>query len=282
MIRLFCSIVLILVTGLALLPAHADSEENPLETGSYSSDLDIKLGAGGIQAPAFLGSETHRKQLLPLIDVTFDRRFYLGSSRTSIGGGVGAYLYNERDLAWSVGLSGSQARKESFAPEIAGMGDRPGGTSLDSGLLWKHSIFRLSAGAAFGLRTGQGGTLRLSAGIGHLFDMRWLAILGVNAQIVNREENNYDYGISAVQAATRAALIAAGDPRLRPGEAGPFTAAGGLQSTGLGATLTYLFDRHWSLTAFGGVSKLKGSVLQSPLVRTDRGEALGLFLGYHF
>lgn len=279
--RLLCSLALLAISC-SMPPAHADSEENPLETGSYTSDLDLKLGAGGIEAPAFLGSETRRKLLLPLVDVTFAKRFYLGSSRTGLGGGAGVYLYNERDLAWSVGVSGSQRREESFAPELAGMGDRPGGASIDSGLLWKQGIFRLSAGVAFGLHAGQGNSLKLGAGIGHLFDMRWLATFGLNAQIVNRQENNYDYGIDATQAAARAALIAAGDPRLRPGEAGPFTATGGLQSIGLGTSLTYLFDRHWSLTAFGGVSKLQGSALQSPLVRTDRGEALGLFLGYHF
>ncbi len=282
MTRRFWSAALFLALSCPLLPAHADSEEDPLEAGSYSSELDIKLGVGGIETPAFLGSETRRKLLLPLIDVTFDRRFYLGSSRTGIGAGAGVYIYNDRDLAWSMGISGAQRREERFAPELAGMGDRSGSARVDTGLLWKHDVFRLSAGVSAGLGSGQGAVLKFGAGVGHLFDMRWLASVGVNVQIVNRKQNNYDYGISDTQAAARAALIAAGDPRLEPGEAGPFTAAGGLQSTSLGASLTYLFDRHWSVTAFGGVSKLQGSALDSPLVRTDRGESLGLFLGYHF
>jgi outer membrane scaffolding protein for murein synthesis (MipA/OmpV family) len=269
----------------ALVSSAALADDLPTlsdNSGTPSDSNDFKLGGGGIETPAYLGSEARRKLIVPLFSATFAGKYYIGSSYTGIGGGVGMFLDKEPGFIWSLGLAGSQGRKEEYAPELAGMGDRPGGAYMDSGMSWRDGIFHVSGGIAVGLRGEEGSLGKIDVGIGGLIAPHWFGGFGINAVLVNAQQNNFDYGISDSQAAARAALIAAGGSTLRPGQAGPFTASGGLQRTGFGGSLSYLFDRHWSLSLFAGQAQLRGSALNSPLVSTDHGTSFGVFLAYRF
>lgn len=259
----------------------ADQVPTPAETGIPPNGDDFRFGGGGIETPAFLGSETRRKLVVPLFSATFDGKYYIGSSYTGLGGGVGMFLHKDSSMVWSLGLGGDIPRKEEYAPELQGMGDRPAGIYANSGAAWHDGIFHVSTGIAVGLRSDEGSMARVDVGIGGLIAPRWFGSFGVNATLANAQQNAYDYGISDAQAATRAALIASGASSLFPGEAGPFTPSGGWQRTGFGGVLSYLFSPNWALSAFAGQGRLRGSVLDSPLIRTNRGTTFGLFLSYH-
>lgn len=282
--RLLASLAaaLCILLGPLAQPAFADDLPGPAETGTPPDGNDFRVGGGGIETPAFLGSETRRKLIVPTFSATFAGKYYIGSSYTGLGGGVGMFLHKDSSVVWSAGLGGDFPRKEEYAPELAGMGDRSPGAYVNSGASWHDGIFHVAGGIAVGLRSAEGSMARFDLGLNGMLAPHWFAGFGVNGVIVNAQQNNYDYGISDSQAATRTALIAAGDPRLLPGEAGPYTASGGLQRTGFGGSLTYAFDHHWSLTAFAGEAQLRGSALNSPLVRTNHGSSFGLFLNYHF
>lgn len=290
-------LVVLCFGGVSLGAFADDNTQQNAGTAPASSDdgsaagNEFRLGVGGLETPAYLGSEARRKLLVPIFSATFDDRFYIGGSGNaggggaaagSIGGGVGMFLFKDREYTWTLGLGGDFPRKEDYAPELAGMGDRPVGAYIDTGLVWHPGIFHVAGDVGVGLRSGEGSRAGFDVGLGGAIAERWIANFGINALVVNAQQNFFDYGISDSQAAARATLIAAGDPRLQPGEAGPYTPAGGLQHTGFGGSLTYLIDRNWAFSLFASEAQLRGSALDSPLVRTNHGTSFGLFLSYHF
>ena len=265
--------------------AFAVGEEMTMPTdpgGLPSNGDDFRIGIGGIETPAFIGSETQRKLLVPAFSATFNGEYYVGSSYTGVGGGVGMLLDKQPGFIWSVGVAGAQSRLQDWAPELQGMGDQHAALFVNSGMSWRTGAFHVSGGIATGLRGNEGSLARIEVGLSGPIAPHWIVGVGADALAVNRQQNNFDYGINDQQAATRAALIASGSSDLIPGEAGPYTAAGGIQRTGYGVFVAYAFDKHWSLAGFWGQAQLQGSAEDSPLVRTHTGDSFGLFLSYRF
>lgn len=77
-------------------------------------------------------------------------------------------------------------------------------------------------------------------------------------------------------------MIAAGDPRLRPGEDRVWAPRGGLQEVSLGAHLDYRVDTHWRWFGITRATRLQGDAKESPLTRQADGLTFGMGFAYRF
>src|SRR5689334_25267914 len=90
----------------------------PAPAKTWSSSLGIAT----IAMPGYLGSNRYRVRTVPILQLDFKDRAYLGSSTSGIGGGVGVYMVKSSSLTWSAEVSSAGKRRESYGDGLAGMG----------------------------------------------------------------------------------------------------------------------------------------------------------------
>lgn len=254
----------------------------PEDTAPARGPWKVDLGAMLLAMPAAPGARETRVLPLPVFSAEYMNRYYLGSSRIGVGLGGGVHAFRDEHFLWDLGLGAGEARRESRADELAGMGDRSASLFGGTALRYHAGIMHGGLSVAVGLREGAGVRGTLSLGVGGRLGGRWSGGLTGYATVVNAAANSYDFGVDPGQAADRAALIAAGDPRLRTGEAREWAPAGGLQELALGAVLGYRLDARWRWFALAREARLQGDAKDSPLVRKPDELTCGLGFAYRF
>jgi len=109
---------------------------------------------------------------------------------------------------------------------------------------------------------------------------RLVATAGVGATFADGRQMRREFGVSALEATRRQALIAAGDDRLDIDEGVAYRPDGGLRHVGASLSLMYPVSQRWSVIGFGGVDRLSNEAADSPLVRRREQFMGGLGLGY--
>ena len=273
----------ILLTGLSLAAQAPDEPfRTPAGDPPQQGDWRVQLGAMALGLPRYPGSGDYRAVPLPVFNAEYKGRFYVGSSRVAVGLGGGVHAVKTEHWTWDLGLGLGEGRRESRADVLAGMGDRGPSLFAGTGLKFHAGGFHAGLTAAEGLKDEAGGRASLSFGYSAWMGGRWLGDFSVKATAADAKGMAYDYGVTADQAAARAALIASGDPRLRPGEDRAFDPRGGLESAALAGSLAYAADAHWTWFGLAQIAQLQGDAKDSPLVRNPTYGTLGVGFVYRF
>lgn len=148
-----------------------------------------------------------------------------------------------------------------------GMSDRDAWASAGARVSYREGPIQGTVGIAHGLndRTGLLAAARLD--FTRLMSTRLIATTNSTAMFADAPQMRREFGVSVAEAIRRKAIIAAGDPRLRPDEANAYRLEGGLSYIGGSVTLNYLVSPHWAVMGLGGVNWLANKAAESPLVR---------------
>ncbi len=229
--------------------------------------------------PRYPGSEHLRIVALPVVGAVYKERLNFGSSRVAIGAGLGWKAWIQGPWTFEVGLGMGERRPESRDEALAGMGNRAASLWAGGGLTWRARYGSLGLKVAQGLKDEAG--LRATLETGTFIPLRpGVALtLGAQASWGNATHLAFDFGMTPDQAARRAALLASGDRRLRPGEARVYRPEAGLREVQGSLGLSWRMEQRWRL--FGALTgtALQDKARQSPLVRKDTyvSAVLGLF-----
>ena len=274
----------------ALLPACLAAQAPDLDAGFRApageargdSGWRVDLGAMALSLPRYPGAGDSRVVPLPVFSAEYDGRLFLGSSRVAVGLGGGVHAVRTEHWTWDLGLGLGEGRKEARADVLAGMGDRRASLFAGTGLRFHAGGFHAGLKVAEGLRDEAGGRASVSVGYGAALGGRWFGDLSAGAEAADAKATAYDYGVTPDQAAARTALLASGDPRLRPGEDRAFAPGGGLARVALTGLLAFAADAHWRWFGLAQVTRLQGDALDSPLVRTPTYGTVGVGFTYRF
>jgi outer membrane scaffolding protein for murein synthesis (MipA/OmpV family) len=213
---------------------------------------------------------------LPIAQITFRNRIYLGPISGGVGAGMGAYLVRTRHLGLAAELGMSENRPADRADVLAGTADRDVLASAGASLSYQVSAFTGTLAVQQGLNDGGGALATAQLSYTRLVRDRLIATLGGGAAYASARRLRREFGVTEREASRRAALIAAGDRRLRPDEGGLYRPGTALSHAGADMSLTYIVSQHWAATAFGATTRLGDTPANSPLVR-ERQQFFGGF-----
>ena len=271
------ALVTIAALGAIPAPAGAQGAATPVR-----QPLTGFVGAAVVALPRYAGSDEHRVIAVPIGQLEYRGRVYLGGTQTSSEPGVGAHVYRGGSLTWDVGLSGAAPRRESRGDALAGMGKRAAASVATTGVAYRLGVVMATAGAAVGLGKDEGSYGTVSLGTELPVARRWVVGASTGATFADARHMAFDFGVTREQAAARSTLLAAGDQRLRGIDVGAYTPGAGLKETRTAASLSYLLTRRSRVVAFAQSTTLSGEAARSPLVRKRTGVMSGVALGYGF
>ncbi len=240
------------------------------------------VGGAVVALPRYVGSDEYRLVAVPIGQLEYRGRVYVGGSQSALGPGVGAYLLRTGSLAWDVGVTGAGARPESRGDALAGMGKRSAASFATTGVAYRLAFVQASAGVAVGLGKEQGSYGSVSLGTELPVARRWIVGASTSATVADARHMAFDFGVSGEQSAERHALLAAGDARLRGVDVGTYAPSGGVKETRSAASVAYLLTPRSRVVAFAQGSTLSGEAARSPLVRKRTGAMTGVAFGYGF
>jgi outer membrane protein len=259
-----------------LTPVGAAQQGSPPQP-----DWQVSVGALALTLPRYPGSDEYRVLPLPLVQLSYQERVFLGPSTTGFGGALGGYLVRTPRFGFALELGLLDDRPASRADALAGMEDRDLATTGGASLSYRAGPVEALVGVAAGLNDGGGllGTTRVS---GSQFAGRFMLTGSLGATFANAKQMRREFGVTPTEAATREALILAGDDRLEAGDSRAYRPGGGLRHVGAGLTVAYLLAPRWSLFGTGAVERLSDGAAESPLVRQREQWAGGLGVSYRF
>jgi outer membrane protein len=246
-------------------------------------DLDIRVDAGAISAPAFLGSKNYQVAAVPNITVKYSDKFF-----ASLQDGVGYNIVN--DNGWRIGPLAKYALARGDNGDnplkiagdktnaLRGLGNVDG--TVELGGFIEYTWMGLSIETE--LRQGVNGhnglindiNVTYTKDIHSMFynaDYPLIISLNPHATIVDSSYNEAYFGVNASQS------VHSGLPR--------YTADGGLLSYGFGMNLTVPLNKNISLTWTSDYTRVAGDAGNSPLVKLRGSESqwtLGASLSYSF
>jgi len=269
----------LLVVATVTLPLGRVAAQSAPDTSravSAPPNLSGAFGLGIAALPRYVGSDEYRTILLPVLQLEFKGRFFVGGATNAVGGGLGAHLVRTASFTWDVGLSGSERRLERRGHALAGMGDRAAASFVTSAVAYRIGGTSVSVGGALGLGEGQGNYGSVALSNERQLGSRWFGSVTGSAVVADADNMAFEFGVTPLQAATRKALRDAGDPRLLDVDVRAFAPGGGLRDTRGSAMLGYLASTRSRVLLFAHGSRLSGAAARSPLVRTSNAMVAGV------
>ena len=257
-----CVLTVLSASAMFAAPVRADGKPNTPPTG-----WSFVLGAGGLYAPDYEGSDDYEARGLPYVRVQYADWLSL-----SVPEGLKLSLVNADGFRAGVLAGYRFDRDASDNVALAGWGDIDGTAELGAFAEYKFDAIRL----AVDLRQGLSDDTGLQATASARYETR---VAGARVSIgpqVTWVDDNYSqtyFGITAAQAAASTLGYA------------PYESSGGVKSYGLGASAMVPLDDQWSLTAITSVNQLTGDAADSPIVAAEGADTqftVGLFAGYRF
>ena len=258
----------------AASPAGAQQSSDRTFTGA--------IGVAVVSIPEYAGSDEYRVLPVPVAELEYRGRVYIGGSKAGTAPGIGAHLVRNSRVTWDVGFSGEASRKEHRADALAGMGKRSAAGTAATGVALRLGFLMASAGASFGLDgdVGNQGSLSLAT---ELPVARRLSVgVRTTASFADARNMAFDFGVTREQSDTRRALAEAGDARLRGIDLSSYSPDAGMKELRAGASLSYVLTQRSRLVLFGEAASLSDEAARSPLVRERNGIRSGVALGYGF
>lgn len=268
---------IILAVGLAsALSLEVAAQEPP-----GASVWSITVGAGVVAFPKYTGSDEYRVLPLPIAQVTYRGRVFLGPSTSGVGGGLGVYAVRTSRFGLALEAGVQDSRPASRSDALAGTDDRDAVASLGASASYRAGPIEGGVGVAVGLNDGAGVLGTASLSISQPFG-RFIGTAGLSAAFADARQMRRDFGVTEGEASRRQALIDSGDQRLEPTDGRAYEPGAGLRQVGVAASLVYLLGTRWSLVGFGGVDRLSDEAASSPLVRRRDQVAGGVGLTFRF
>lgn len=265
------------------IPADPDPTRlaNAPDNAEPQDDWQIRIGAGLLYAPAFLGLEDYQLRAGPNIEIRYKDRFFV-----SFIDGAGFDLIKTGPIRAGPIVKFQQQRNEDgkgmfvigdATDVLRGLGDVPATAEAGGYVQYQAGGFSVKAE----VRKGLGGHDGLIAELGARYTTGLAGMtigerpvifsIGPRVTIVDDTYNQAYFGINTGQSA-RSGLAR-------------FNAGGGLQSYGMGGALVVPLSGNLSAAVLGGFDRLSGDAAKSPLVleRGSRNQGMiGLGLTYRF
>jgi outer membrane scaffolding protein for murein synthesis (MipA/OmpV family) len=272
-------VALLAALALAAAPRLAAAQGRAAPTGKSFAGF---AGLGVATLPRYAGSDEYRVLPLPLAQIEYKGRVYLGGSQTGVGAGLGVHLVRTRSLRWDVGFSGSESRPEKRGDALAGMGKRGAASFASTGVTYRAGLVAATAGVAVGLGDDQGtmGTAGI-AGERQL-SRRWIVGASTGVTVADAENMAFDFGVTPGQSGTRRALATAGDARLRGIDVRAYAPRSGLKQVQGSTTLGYAVTARTRAVLLAQGTYLGREAARSPLTRARTGVTTGVALAYGF
>ena len=262
MLRRLCPSILTLTAAAALL-AHAKAlpGQEP-----RASNWRIMSGAAVMVFPEYAGSDEYRALPLPITEITYRDRLYLGPSRNGLGIALGTYAVRTPQFDVAIEVGGQSDRRASRADALAGMDNRDWTAAAGASMAYRTGPLEARAGVVRGFNDGSGTlgntTLSLSRPVG-----RFIPTVGLGATFADARQMRRDFGVTPAEASRRQSLIDGGDRRLRPDEGSAYRPNGGVHHVSGTLSVIYVLSRRWAILSLGGVDGLGGDAQDSPIVR---------------
>jgi len=226
-------------------------------------DWQVEVGGAGSVQPLYAGAAKYRFQPGPDIDVRYkDLAFF------SVGEGLGVNLLQDKTYRVGVALGFDQGREADSATRLRGTGDI--GLAPTPKLFAEYVLFpvvlRADVRRALGGVDGWAGDL--SAYMPVYGTKSFFVFAGPTVAFVDDTYNRHEFGISATQ------HLRSGLPR--------YDATGGLQSAGLGSSMTWLITDHWLANTGVSAQRLLDAAAHSPLVQERLQYEAFFTVGYSF
>jgi len=245
--------------------AQAQSFDAVRLQGEPSGEGEGRVGLALIAAPRYLGSDEHRYLLFPAIDYRWKNGWFAG-----MGNGVGYRFGTSPQFQYGLRLAADFGRKENRSDALRGLGDiqaRP-----EAGAFFNvHASRELSFSSS--LRYGSGNDRKglavdLGAHYGLQLAPQWRLGSSLSATYANRNHMQGYFGITPEQSATSGYA--------------PYELGAGVRDVRLGASLTYIINLDWAVTAAVSATSLLGDAKRSPIVRDSTPVTGVLALSYRF
>lgn len=226
-------------------------------------DWQIEVGAAGALLPLYPGAGKYRFEPGPDIDVRYkDEAFF------STGEGLGVNLFSGKTYRVGAALGVDIGREADSATRLRGTGDI--GMAPVPKLFAEYVLFpvvlRADVRRALGGYNGWIGDV--SAYMPVWGTEKFFVFVGPTVTLADDVTNRHEFGISATQ------HMRSGLPR--------YDAPGGLQSAGLGSSVTWLVTDHWMLEGGGSAQRLLDGAAHSPLVQERLQYQASFTVGYMF
>lgn len=243
----------------AALAAQEAPSPKPFVTG--------QLGAFVLAVPAYPGSDERWVLPVPIVDLRLARRVYVGAGASGVSGGAGIVLAETPALSWTADLTLMPDRPEKRADALVGLGNRGLGGFAGATLALRRGPLQATASVAKGVeeRMGAFATVGLSSWLP--LPSGWFAQVGGLAVLADDDYMMWDFGVTGTQAARRGALLAPGEPRLRPRDSVPFTPKGGLREWRATLVGGRALSPRIALSTSAALVRLEEDAARSPLTR---------------
>ena len=227
----------------------------------------VSAGVGALVAPTHVGSDELRVLPFPIVAVTYRDRVYLGPSASGLGGGLGVRLVHTQrmDVAAEVGML--ENRPADRSDVLAGTANRDVLGSVGASLSYRAGPVESTLSVTQGINDNGGLVGRARVGYTRMLGQRLIASLDGSASFANARQMRREFGVTESESIRRMALIAAGDPRLRPDEGRSYRPGADLTQIGTSMSLTYVLTQQVAVFGFGGADRLSDEAAASPLVR---------------
>ena len=274
--------VLLHLATLATLATTAGTARAQGEAPLSRPALSGVVGIGVVTLPRYTGSDESRVVPMPIVELEYRGRLFLGGSPDGVAPGLGVHLVRTSALTWDVGLAGSEARSEGRGDALAGMGKRSAAAFATTGVGYRLRFVQASAGLAAGLGEDAGSYGTLGLGSELPLARRWVGGMATGVTVADARNMAYEFGVTPEQSARRQALLDAGDPRLDGVDVGAYAPAGGVKHMRGSASLAYLLSPRSRVVLFAQGTRLSGEAARSPLVRARTSATTGLAIGWGF
>ena len=252
-----------LLAAPAVATAGPGEREAPSRSPAESDDWSVTLGLGAGVAPSYEGSESYEFVPLPVVDLRWRDRAFVGT------GGVGVDLFRSEHLRLGARLGYNGGRDEDDDDALDGLGDVD--AAVEAGIFGalSYGAVSLSADLRQDIADGHEGLLGRAA-------LTYRAALGEDlagtlGPSVTWADDAYMesfFGVDADQSA------ASGLPR--------FDAGSGIKSYALAGSLRYALTTDWAVTAIARYARLAGDAADSPIVQDEDQFFSGVTIAYRF
>ena len=245
--------------------ARGDEPEGTWETAAASSSQvwSLSVGAGVGAMPRYEGDDRYRFRLVPLASLSYRGIATLGPD------GLGVTVFHADGFSVTPTLGYGGGRKESADGDLKGLGTIQ--SAVTAGVVFKYQAgplsFTVTPRQAV-IQSHDGFTTAMSAA--YAWQLMPALRLSVGPELTfadGRYEQTY-FGVDAVQSARSGKRI--------------YTPGGGVKDVGLGGTLTYALNEHWTMLTHVADRELVGDAADSPIVRAKNDASIVTGVSYRF
>ncbi|MEO9077867.1 MAG: MipA/OmpV family protein [Rhodanobacter sp.] len=261
-----------------LVMAQADDKATSTTTPTNStSRWDVSVGAGGGVRPTYEGSDRYMTIAVPYIAVTYDNWLSLGQD------GLNAHV-TKGNLRFGGGVTGASGRLDHDSDNLLRLGD-----DRLKGLREIQSAPGLRAFASYQLgRVHIGGSVtKFYGSSNHQNDPKnegLLVSVGAAIPFHTTDKLTITTAVGATWADTKYTQTFFGVTEAQSvySRFAQFKASSGLKSVDADLSISYRFNRHWSVQSLLQVKALSGDAAKSPVAFADNDASFFTTINYRF